>query len=169
MKSGLRNILTVIGLLFSGCLVTAQTVTKIPGKSMKEFMDKRFGMFIHWGPVTLRGEEIGWSRGKEIPANEYDNLYKEFNPVLFNADAWVKTAKDAGMKYLTITAKHHDGFCLWPTKVSSYNIGNSPFKRDLVGELAQACRRQGITFCVYFTVLDWHDPNYMKGDIAAFK
>src|SRR6195952_1067481 len=127
---------------------------------MDDFMDQRFGMFIHWGPVTLRGTEIGWSRGHEVPVEEYDNLYKEFNPVLFDADAWVKTAKDAGMKYLTITSKHHDGFCLWPTAYSTYNISNSPFKRDIVGELAKACKKYGVTFCIYFTVLDWHDADY---------
>jgi len=149
------------------------------GTAMEDFMSKRFGMFIHFGPVTLRGTEIGWSRGREVPLEEYDTLYKEFNPVLFNADTWVKAAKDAGMKYLVITAKHHDGFCLWPTAVSHYHVGNSPFKRDIVGELAQACRRQGITFCVYFTVLDWHDPDYpvksphdtslnVKGDMGRF-
>lgn len=149
------------------------------GTAMQDFMSRRFGMFIHFGPVTLRGTEIGWSRGHEVPLEEYDTLYKEFNPVLFNADAWVKAARDAGMKYLVITAKHHDGFCLWPTAISSYNVGNSPFKRDIVDELAQACRRQGITFCVYFTVLDWHDPDYpvknphdtslnVKGDMGRF-
>jgi len=146
---------------------------------MTTFMSKRFGMFIHFGPVTLRGTEIGWSRSREVPAAEYDTLYREFDPVLFNAGTWVRTAKQAGMKYLTITAKHHDGFCLWPTAVSPYNIGNSPFKRDIVQELAQACQRQGITFCVYFTVLDWHDPDYptkspydstqdVKGDMHKF-
>lgn len=127
---------------------------------MDDFMDQRFGMFIHWGPVTLRGTEIGWSRGHEVPVEDYDNLYKEFNPVLFDADAWVKTAKDAGMKYLTIISKHHDGFCLWPTKFSDYNIMNSPYKKDIVGELASSCKKYDIKFCVYFTVLDWHDPNY---------
>lgn len=134
-------------------LKTSQTV-------MNDFMDKRFGMFIHFGPVTLRATEIGWSRNKEVPAEDYDSLYKEFNPALFNAEAWVKTAKDAGMKYLTITSKHHDGFCLWPTAYSSYNIMNSPFKRDIVGELATACKKYDIAFCIYFTILDWHDPNY---------
>jgi alpha-L-fucosidase len=129
-------------------------------EAMSHFMDQRFGMFIHFGPVTLRGTEIGWSRNKEVAQADYDSLYKEFNPALFNADAWVATAKAAGMRYLTITAKHHDGFCLWPTAFSSYNIMQSPFKRDIVGELAQACKRQGIIFCVYFTVLDWHDPDY---------
>lgn len=138
---------------------TAAIVTT-PKAVIDEFMEQRFGLFIHFGPVSLRGTEIGWSRNKEVPQEEYDNLYKEFNPALFNADEWVKIAKNAGMKYLTITAKHHDGFCLWPTSYSSYNIMNSPFKRDIVGELAKACKKQGIKFCIYFTVLDWHDADY---------
>jgi alpha-L-fucosidase len=127
---------------------------------MDEFMAMRFGMFIHWGPVTLRGTEIGWSRSHEVPATEYDNLYKEFNPVLFNADEWVKTAKDAGMKYLTITSKHHDGFCLWPSDYTDYDIMASPYKKDIVGELAKACAKYDIKFCMYFTILDWHDTDY---------
>jgi alpha-L-fucosidase len=153
---------------------------KTPKANLPDFMDKRFGMFVHFGPVTLRGTEIGWSRNKEVAQADYDSLYHEFNPVLFNADAWVKAAKDAGMKYLVITAKHHDGFCLWPTSFSDYNIMNSPFKRDIVGELAKACKKQGITFGIYFTVLDWHDKNYsiqnpndstqnVKGNMTAFK
>jgi alpha-L-fucosidase len=150
----LKKILLPVTFIVLSCVGLAQNST------MNSFMDKRFGMFIHFGPVTLRGTEIGWSRNREVAQEDYDSLYREFDPVLFNADTWVKTAKDAGMKYLTITAKHHDGFCLWPTAVSSYNISNSPFKRDIVGELAQACHRQGITFCVYFTILDWHDPDY---------
>jgi alpha-L-fucosidase len=154
-------------------------VLKTPQKIMDAFMGMRFGMFIHFGPVTLRGTEISWSRNKQVAPEEYDNLYKEFNPLLFNADAWVKTAKDAGMKYLTITAKHHDGFCLWPTAFSSYNIMNTPFKKDIVGALAKACRKQGIKFCIYMTVLDWHDEDYpihdpydnsknVKGDMIRF-
>lgn len=129
-------------------------------QTMDEFMDMRFGMFIHWGPVTLRGTEIGWSRGHEVPATEYDNLYKEFNPVLFNADEWVKAAKNAGMKYLTITSKHHDGFCLWPSYYTDYDIMASPYKKDIVGDLAKACKKYDIKFCMYFTILDWHDPDY---------
>src|SRR5512141_3059449 len=74
---------------------------------------KRFGMFIHWGPVSLTGHEIGWSRGAETPIEVYDNLYKQFNPTDFNADDWVKVAREAGMKYIVLTTKHHDGFCLW--------------------------------------------------------
>ncbi len=127
---------------------------------MAEFMALRFGMFIHWGPVSLRGTEIGWSRGKQVPQQEYDELYKEFNPVLFDADEWVKAAKEAGMKYLTITARHHDGFCLWPTAYTSYNIMNTPYKKDIVGALAKACKKQGIRFCIYYTILDWYHPDY---------
>lgn len=166
-KNGwIMQALFVCLLLYMAVPVAAQRQTAIDPaiatdkKIIDGFMDKRFGMFIHWGPVALRGTEIGWSRSHQVPTEEYDNLYKEFNPVLFNADEWVAAAKNAGMKYLTITAKHHDGFCLWPTAYSDYNISNSPFRRDVVGELAEACKKQGIAFCIYFTVLDWHDPYY---------
>jgi alpha-L-fucosidase len=140
---------------------------KTPESDVADFMRLRFGLFIHWGPVTLRGTEIGWSRGREVPTAEYDTLYKEFDPVLFDANAWVATAKAAGMRYLTIVAKHHDGFCEWPTALSDYNIMHTPFKRDVVGELAEACRKQGLHFCIYSTVLDWHDKDYGP-DMPAF-
>jgi len=136
------------------------TISTTSKEKLTEFMNMRFGMFIHWGPVTLRGTEIGWSRGHEVATDDYDNLYKEFNPILFDAEAWVKTAKAAGMKYLTITSKHHDGFCLWPTAYSAYNISATPYKKDIVGQLAKACKSNGIRFCMYFTILDWHDPDY---------
>ena len=127
---------------------------------MKDFMSRRFGLFIHWGPVSLRGTEIGWSRDKQVSKADYDSLYKEFNPVLFNADAWVKTANVAGMNDLTIPPGHHDGFCLWPTKFTEYNIMNSPYKKDIVGALNEACKKQGIKFCIYYSLLDWYHPDY---------
>jgi alpha-L-fucosidase len=130
--------------------------------NLKAFMDMRFGMFIHWGPVALRGTEIGWSRNHQVKQQDYDSLYHEFNPVFFNATAWVKAAKDAGMKYITITSKHHDGFCLWPSKYTNYHIGNTPFKRDVVGELARACQQQGVKLCIYYSVLDWYDRRYAE-------
>ncbi|MGN6436809.1 MAG: alpha-L-fucosidase [Agriterribacter sp.] len=147
-----------ITLLLSGLCSNAQVSTK--EQSLQKFMQDRFGMFIHWGPVALRGTEIGWSRDREVPKQDYDSLYKEFNPVLFDADRWVKTAKDAGMKYLTITARHHDGFCLWPTKFTHYNIMNTPYKVDIVGALSKACKKQGIKFCIYYSILDWWHPEY---------
>lgn len=152
-------LLTISGPL-SAQVEKVTPIVKTSKVIIDQFMDLRFGLFIHWGPVALRGTEIGWSRGNQVPFEDYDQLYKEFNPVLFNAEEWVKTAKNAGMKYLTITAKHHDGFCLWPTKFSDLNIMETPFKRDVVGELAAACKKHGLKFCVYFTVLDWHDPHY---------
>ncbi|WP_162235822.1 alpha-L-fucosidase [Pedobacter sp. Leaf216] len=155
MKKNLLILLALTAFLSVG----AQT-KNINSSPINNFMDKRFGMFIHWGPVSLRGTEIGWSRGDQVGIEDYDNLYKEFNPVLFNADAIVKTAKDAGMKYLTITARHHDGFCLWPSAFTDYDIANTPYKKDIVGALNEACKKQGIKFCIYYSVLDWHHPDY---------
>lgn len=120
----------------------------------------RFGMFIHWGPVSLTGKEIGWSRGAETPVEVYDNLYKEFDPTNFNADEWVSIAKAAGMKYIVLTTKHHDGFCLWDTKLTDYNIMHTPFHRDVAKELAAACKRQGIEFGAYYSVTDWYNKNW---------
>jgi alpha-L-fucosidase len=128
--------------------------------AMQNWQDKRFGMFIHWGPVSLTAKEIGWSRGAQTPIEVYDNLYRRFNPTNFNADAWVKVAKDAGMKYIVLTTKHHDGFCLWDTKLTDYNIMNGPFKRDVVKELSAACKRGGVAFGTYYSTCDWHHPDF---------
>ena len=124
-------------------------------------------MFIHWGPVSLTGKEIGWSRGRETPIEEYDNLYKKFNPEDFNADEWVAIAKAAGMKYIVLTTRHHDGFCLWPSDSTDYDIAATPFKRDVVGELAAACRKQGLGFGAYYSTLDWWHPDYPTGSPAG--
>jgi alpha-L-fucosidase len=128
--------------------------------ALRHWQEMRFGMFIHWGPVSLTSREIGWSRGAETPVEVYDNLYKKFNPTKFDADQWVALAKAAGMKYIVLTTKHHDGFCLWDTKFTDYNIMNSPFKRDVVKELSEACKKQGIAFGTYYSVCDWHHPDF---------
>jgi alpha-L-fucosidase len=127
---------------------------------IKWWTDARFGLFIHWGPVSLRGTEIGWSRGEPVPAREYDELYRRFNPTNFNAREWARTAKEAGMKYLVLTSKHHDGFCLWDTAYTDYNIMHTPFGRDVIKELSAACRHEGIRFCLYHSILDWYHPDY---------
>ncbi|MEO6523050.1 MAG: alpha-L-fucosidase [Mucilaginibacter sp.] len=156
--SNFKKRICTLTILLAVLSVNAQA--KNSQAAVKDFMDLRLGLFIHWGPVSLRGTEIGWSRGNQVATEDYDNLYKEFDPVLFDADAIVKTAKDAGMKYLTITARHHDGFCLWPTKFNNHNIKNSPYKKDIVGALNEACKKQGIKFCIYYSVLDWWHPDY---------
>ncbi len=124
------------------------------------FRNARIGMFIHWGPVILKGTEIGWSRGDQVPTEEYDSLYRRFNPTKFDADAWMKLAKDAGMRYVVPTAKHHDGFCLWPSNQTDYTIAHTPFKRDVMAEIARAAKRHGIAMCSYYSILDWHHPLY---------
>jgi len=130
---------------------------------LERWRDARFGMFIHWGPVSLKGTEIGWSRGAQVPIDVYDNLYKQFNPVKFHADEWAKLAKEAGMKYMVFTTKHHDGFCMFDTKQTDFNVMRSPFGRDVVKELAEACRKQGIAFGTYYSVCDWHHPDFPHG------
>ena len=131
--------------------------------SIRRWQEMRFGMFIHWGPVSLKGTEIGWSRGKEVPTDEYDQLYKKFNPTRFDADEWVEIAKAAGTKYLVITSKHHDGFCLWDSKLTEYDIMSAPLGRDVLKELSEACKRQGIMFSTYYSICDWWHPDYPTG------
>src|ERR1700733_852112 len=133
--------------------------------------DARFGMFIHWGlyalpagywggkPVPRIGEWI--MNPAKIPVAQYEKLAAKFDPVRFDADQWVSVARNAGMKYIVITAKHHDGFAMFSSKVSKYNIVDAtPFHRDPMKELAAACRRQGIRLCFYYSqTQDWHEPD----------
>jgi alpha-L-fucosidase len=137
----------------------------------------RFGLFIHWGPVSLTGQEISWSRANSntncpndgpIPANVYDRLYLQFNPTNFSAREWASAAKDAGMKYMVLTAKHGDGFLLWNSKVDGYNIGATPFHRDVCAELARAARRQNERIGWYFSEMDWRDPDCRSANNDRF-
>jgi alpha-L-fucosidase len=153
-----KLIFFIIILIFEAQL-SAQPFTSVAA-NLEWWKDARFGMFIHWGPVSIKGTEIGWSRGKEWTIEEYDNLYKQFNPVKFNALEWVKVAKAAGMKYIVFTSKHHDGFCMWNTKYTDFNIMNSPFKRDVMKELSEACKKEGIALGFYHSTCDWHNPDF---------
>jgi len=147
---------------------TQEPLARADPKAIRAWQDMRFGMFVHWGPVSLKGTEIGWSRRK-IGPQVYDNLYKRFNPVKFDANQWVSIAKAAGMKYIVLTSKHHDGFCLWETKFTDYNIMNSPFGRDVVKELSTACRKQGLVYGSYYSILDWRHPLYPLGQETGVK
>ena len=144
----------------AGSAAEPQDYTKPDPAALAHWQDLRFGMFIHWGPVSLTGYEIGWSRGRQTPIDVYDNLYKRFDPNKFNADEWVAIAKAAGMKYIVLTTKHHDGFCLWNTKYTDYNIMHTPFGRDVVKELAAACKKGGIEFGTYYSVTDWYNKDW---------
>jgi len=149
--------------------VLAEEIPPPAAESLARWQAMRFGLFIHWGPVSLKGTEIGWSRGAQVPIEEYDKLYLQFNPTLFNADEWVALAKAAGMKYLVITSKHHDGFCIWDSAYTDYDIMSTPFKRDILRELSDACRRQGIVFCTYHSICDWYHPDYPLGSPGGRK
>lgn len=128
--------------------------------AVKCFENLKFGLSIHWGPSSLKGKEISWSRNREIDVSTYDNLYKSFNPIRFNANEWIQLMKDAGMKYVVITAKHHDGFSLWHSDFSEYDMENTPFKRDICRELSEACKANGIVFGTYYSTLDFYHPDY---------
>jgi alpha-L-fucosidase len=148
----------------NACAASAQE----EDERMEWWRDARFGMFIHWGLYAIpAGEWNGetgyaeWIRHKaRIPMETYDQFVGQFNPVYFNADEWVRMAKNAGMKYIVITSKHHDGFCLWPSKLTDFDIEATPFKRDILRELSDACKKHGVKMCFYHSIMDWHHPNY---------
>ncbi len=129
-------------------------------KSMENFKNLRFGLSIHWGPNVIAEKEISWSRDKETSKDVYDNLYKQFNPTKFNSNEWVKLIQDFGMKYVVITTKHHDGFSMWHSDFSNYDIAATPFKRDIIKELSEACKKKGVVFGTYYSTLDWYHPDY---------
>ena len=129
-------------------------------RTLQRWEEMRFGMFVHWGPVAQAGTEIGWSRGKQVRREEYDALYRTFDPTEFDAREWARIAREAGMKYLVLTAKHHDGFCLWDSALTDYDVMNSPFGRDVIAELAEACAAEGIELGLYYSILDWYQPDY---------
>ena len=147
---------------------------------MKWFHDAKFGMFLHWAPVSIRGKELSWSRyanrpwdinGKMLPCEpdyEYDHLYEKFNPTKFNADEWVKIAQDAGMKYMVLTTKHHDGFSMFDTKLSQYSIMASPYKKDIVKQFTHACQEAGMKVGLYYSTRDWYNDTYLVGDNVKY-
>lgn len=139
-------------------------------KRLQWFTDAKYGMFIHFGLYSqLGGEWNGevidelaeWIQAHaDIPAQEYAMLATSFNPTDFNADFIAKTAKDAGMKYIVITSKHHEGFCLWDSKYTNYDLASTPFAgRDILKELSIACKKYGLKFCTYYSIIDWHHPS----------
>ncbi len=155
-----------------GNIMSQNDGTAVTNDRLEWFRDAKFGMFIHWGPYSRLagewngkqvpvGENAEWIMKKlTIPVDVYRDLAHEFNPVLFDAHKWVSLAKAAGMKYIVITAKHHDGFAMYHSGVSSYNIVDwTSFKRDPLKELAEACREEGIRFCFYYSHReDWDHP-----------
>jgi alpha-L-fucosidase len=155
---------------FSATVLFAQRETLAEHDArMQWWREARFGLFIHWGLYAIpAGEWNGktnygeWIRNNaRIPIGVYDEFVQQFNPTDFNAEEWVRLAKDAGMKYIVITSKHHDGFCLFDSKQTEFDVMSTPFKRDILKELSEACRKQGIKLGFYYSIMDWHHPDYL--------
>lgn len=124
------------------------------------FNDARFGLFIHWGPFSIPGSGEWVMNERKLNVHNYTNLKDFFNPVEFNAEQWVSMAKNAGMKYITLITRHHDGFSMWNTKYSDFNIMNTPYKKDIVKLMADECHKQGIKLYLYYSLLDWRREDY---------
>jgi alpha-L-fucosidase len=124
------------------------------------FFEKRFGLFVHWGLYAIPSwhEQHQW-RGR-IERNEYVKLARKWNPVKFDPNQWLDLMEEVGMKYICVTTKHHDGFCLWDTKQTPYNTMNTPYKKDIIAMLANACQKRNAPLCLYYSIADWHHPNY---------
>lgn len=144
---------------------------------MQWFKDARYGMFIHFGLYSQLGgvwenDTTDWysewiQATSDIAAQDYAMLTHTFNPKDFDADEIAKLAKDAGMKYLVITTKHHEGFCLWDSKYTNFDVANTPFKRDILDELSKACRKQGIKFGTYYSIIDWHHNSQRRNEAVS--
>lgn len=124
------------------------------------FSDAKFGLFIHWGPFSIPGDGEWVMNNRNITVKNYTRLMNFFNPIDFDASAWVKMAKDAGMQYITLITRHHDGFSMWDTKYSDFNIMHSPYRKDIVKMMADECHRQGIKLFLYYSLLDWRRDDY---------
>ena len=179
----LSHLMAAVALIGAGSRATAQGEmrenTNQRDARMAWWREARFGMFIHWGAYavpagTYKGARIPglgeWIMSRaHIPVAEYEQFVHQFNPARFDADAWVRAAKDAGMKYIVITTKHHDGFALFDSKVSSYDIVDAtPYHRDVIRALAAAAHREGLRFGAYYSIMDWHHPDAQEPNFPEY-
>lgn len=160
-----KSILLAIVLACTLCM-QAQTYQPSPEtqQAQREFQDKKFGIFLHWGIYSMLGQGEWVMQNRNINYQEYPKIASGFYPSQFNADEWVQAIKASGAKYITITSRHHDGFSMWNSAVSDYNIVKAtPFKRDVLKELSEACQRHGIALHFYYSHLDWGRTDYPLG------
>ena len=160
------KVLIVVFLLLSGSLFSQinNETSKEKEERMAWWTEARFGMFIHWGLYALPARHE-WVMSKEqISRTDYEKYVDYFDPDLYNPNEWAKLAKAAGMKYVVFTAKHHDGFCMFDSKFTDYKVTNAPIGRDLLKELVDAFRGQGIRVGLYYSLIDWHHPDFTVKD-----
>lgn len=137
---------------------------RLSAEQMQWWQDAKFGMFIHWGLYAIEGKGEWAMFNDKIPAEEYAKLADRFNPQHFDANAWAKVARDAGMKYMVLTARHHDGFALWnsPSSYGHFNSYETAAHRDFIKEYTDACRKAGLAVGIYYSPMDWRFPGYFK-------
>lgn len=154
----------IIFLLFSVCALLANAQTYIPTPAnlaaRKQFQDMKFGMFIHWGASSVLGSGEWVMNNRNIRVKEYQNLQRVFNPIDFDAKAWVDAAQGAGMNYITIITRHHDGFSNWDTRESDWKITRTPYGKDALKQLADECHKRGMKIFFYYSLLDWYRNDY---------
>jgi alpha-L-fucosidase len=168
-RAFLRDGAAALGALAVPWRVLAPGAAPAADDRLDWWRDARFGLFLHWGLYSILAGEWGartdyaeWIRNNaHIRLAEYDRLVGRFNPTAFDADRWVSLARDAGMRYVTITTKHHDGFCLFDSRQTDFCIRSTPFRRDIMREMAEACRRHDMRICWYHSIMDWHHPDYL--------
>ncbi len=158
----MKRVLSFLAGLFLCTALIAQTYIASTEnlKARQQFRDDKFGLFIHWGPFSIPGDGEWVMNNKNIKVKNYRRLMDFFNPIEFNAEQWVNMAKNAGMKYITLITRHHDGFSMWDTKYSDFNIMHSPYKKDIVKLMADECHKQGIKLFLYYSLLDWSREDY---------
>jgi len=139
-------------------------------EARKWFQEAKFGLFIHWGVYSILGDGEWVMNNQNIAIDEYEKLPSFFNPIAYNAEEWVQIAKAAGMKYITITSRHHDGFSMFDSQATDYTIvKKTPYKKDVLLPLAEACKKEGIKLFFYYSLLDWHDDNYFPRGVTGNK
>lgn len=163
----MKNSVLVLLLLFSLKSLNAQETpswtketTEKKANRMGWWTHDRFGMFIHWGIYALPARHEWVQLYEKIPADDYKKYFDHFNPDLYNPTEWAAKAKAAGMKYVVITTKHHDGFCLWDSKHTDYKVTNTPYGKDLLKPFVDAFRAEGIRIGFYYSLIDWHHPHF---------
>lgn len=159
-----KTIFSILALLVSMTTMAQYQPSEQVKQSQNEFQDFKFGIFIHWGIYSMLGDGEWVMNNKSINYQEYPHLADGFYPSRFNADEWVRTFREAGAKYITFTTRHHDGFSMWHTAQDTYNIvDGTPFKRDILKELADACHNGGLSLHLYYSHLDWRRLDYPLG------
>jgi alpha-L-fucosidase len=158
----MKKIVFILFVISSVIISHAQTYTPSQAnlEARKEFQDEKFGLFIHWGLYSILGDGEWVMNERGISVKDYTKLEDFFNPIDFDAHAWVSMAKNAGMKYITLVTRHHDGFSMWDTKYSDFNIMHTPFKKDIVKMIADECHKQGLKIAFYYSLLDWRRDDY---------